>query len=183
MLNLFSMWRSTRVLDGRKVGRAERSQAVVHALLSAKDQAPQQVPSLYLRQKIAMRLEDTRPFTPSASDAWLAGLLRGGAVVALLAASAGIVIWGTNGTGGSLPGTLAHRAIDHDDPDVLSPEQSGVSAPAAAPPARAEALVVPKREYTGIASISPEQEQAQRDLEQVASTLMQALPVRQNDPR
>ncbi len=184
MLNLVSMWRSTRVLDGRKVGSADRSQSVVHALLSAKSQVPLESPSPYLRGKIAQRLEDTRPFTPGAGDAWLASGVRGGVLALALLAMSGIVIWTTDGFGtrANAPDAPLAQAIDHDDPDpdVMDAAQNG---PALAVN-RAEALVEPRRERT-VASVQPtaEQLQAKRDFEQLATTLMQALPVRQEDPR
>lgn len=184
MLNLVSMWRSTRVLDGRKVGSADRSQSVVHALLSAKSQVPFETPSPYLRGKIAQRLEETRPFTPGAGDAWMASGVRGGVLAAVLLAMSGIVIWTTNGFGGKAeaPAAPLVQAIDHDDPDpdVMAAPQSGPSLAIN----RADPLVEPRRERS-VASVqpTPEQLQAKRDFEQLATTLMQALPVRQDDPR
>lgn len=184
MLNLVSMWRSTRVLDGRKVGSAERSQSVVHALLSAKSQVPLESPSPYLRGKIAQRLEETRPFTPGAGDAWLASGVRGGVLAIALLAMSGIVIWTTNGFGNkpSTPAAPLAQAIDHDDPDpdVMDAAQNGPSVAVK----RAEPLMEPRRERS-VASVQPtaEQLQAKRDFEQLATTLMQALPVRQDDPR
>jgi hypothetical protein len=96
----------------------------------------------------------------------------------------GIVIWTTDGFGtrANAPDAPLAQAIDHDDPDpdVMDAAQNG---PALAVN-RAEALVEPRRERT-VASVQPtaEQLQAKRDFEQLATTLMQALPVRQEDPR
>lgn len=182
MMNLFSMWRSTRVLDGRKVGRAERSQSVVHALLSARDQVPLEKPPVDLRQRIAHTLEDTRPFTPSAADAWLQGSWRVGALGVALLTMSGLVIWQTNRLGTTPPTSseIAQAPDDDPDPDLISDGQSGIviaerESPNASGARPANDLAIMAR--------SPESLQAQKDIEQLASTFMQAFPVRQDEPR
>ncbi len=61
LLQLISSWRSTRVLDDRKVGSVAREEAVVHALLRNRDAAPMEAAPEGLRRAIAMRLERTQP--------------------------------------------------------------------------------------------------------------------------
>ncbi|MFO0832665.1 MAG: hypothetical protein U0637_12590 [Phycisphaerales bacterium] len=181
-MNFFSMWRSTRVLDGRRVGGAARTQSVVHALLSAKDQVPLQAPPEDLRRRIAYSLEGTRPFTLGAGEAWLAGTVKGGVLAVLLLSLAGVVIWKTSVTARRYQGALTSLPLDHDDPDpdpdLIAQEQAGGVQ-------RAEPLVDEVRPRTSFAvrAPTPEQAQAQKDFEKIASTFMQAFPVRQEDPR
>ncbi len=179
MMNFISMWRSTRVLDGRKVGGADRSQSVVHALLSARDQAPMETPPAGLRQRIAHSLEDTRPFTPSAADAWLPGSLRAGALVMALLALSGLVIWTTNSRAPQAPQEVAEAPNDDPDPDLLSAAQSGSTSTERTSPQ------TDRRSGSEVAALVQPREsvQAQQDIEKLASTFMQAFPVRREEPR
>jgi len=58
---LFEAWRTTRRLDEHRSGSAPREHAVVHALLTSKDEVPKEPAPQHLRRKIALRLEATAP--------------------------------------------------------------------------------------------------------------------------
>ncbi len=181
MLSLLSVWRSTRALDDRKLGGAERSQSVVHALLSAKEQVPQEQLPPVLHRKIISRLEDTQPLTPTASDAWLAGAGRAGAGVLFLLALASVVIWTTHGFGPrSVVKSAEPRDVAADDPGANAPS---IAMHAESP--RAAALSDPVRPRTGtLPDMSPSESRAiEQDAQQIAQTMLNALPVRQNEPR
>ena len=69
VVQLISAWRSTRVLDDRKVGSVAREEAVVHALLRDRSAAPMEQTPEGLRRAIAMRIEQTRQLP--ASKSWV----------------------------------------------------------------------------------------------------------------
>jgi hypothetical protein len=67
-VQFLSAWKSSRVLDDRKVGKANRDQALVHALLREQSAAPMEKSPDGLRRAIAMRIEATQPLP--AKSAW-----------------------------------------------------------------------------------------------------------------
>jgi hypothetical protein len=83
LLQLISSWRSTRVLDDRKVGSVAREEAVVHALLRNRDAAPMEAAPEGLRRAIAMRLERTQPQPVRPTFALSRGLLVAAPVLML----------------------------------------------------------------------------------------------------
>ena len=184
MLSFISMLRSTRVLDARKAGSADRDQAVIHALLSAGDQVPREPMPEALHGRIAHALENTRPHAPSAGEVWMAGLTRVGAGVAFLLVLSGVVMWTTHAVGPPKPGVpVVLQPVDADDPGPLGDDAARlVSAPRAAP------LVQPIRplsqDVASALGLSPPESRAlDQDMEALRRTMLSALPVRRSEPR
>jgi hypothetical protein len=92
LLRLIAAFRTSRVLDDRKMGRASREQALVHALLQQRASTPCEQAPEGLRRAIARRIENTSP-KPVPSRMSLAGrMLAFGAPVLLLAVGAAMLL-------------------------------------------------------------------------------------------
>jgi hypothetical protein len=181
-------YRSSRVLDDRKVGSADRAQALVHAALSAKEQVPSEAPPEGLKRRICLRLEEVEPTPVGVSDQWLLARRQIALPAVLLVLSAGAVIsysvyrevrpmtvaTGVAPEAGSVPGHgLAAFA---DDPEPVKS-------------AEVEALVLfsPRRVASDFAAASgmpaSEQRALEQDTQEMARMVWSTLPVRPEDPR
>jgi hypothetical protein len=182
-LSWLAALRSSRVLDDRTSGHVDRSQSVVHALLSAKDQVPMEAGHEHIRRRIAQRVESITPDQSTATDVWALTIRRlSMPIVALVLLASSVMIWSWTHSAipvTNLPGVLdaAHHS-DDPDPDVLS---------AAAPKVVLDASPARQVENSRVAIVIPnppsETLELKRDAEGFIRGVMETLPIRNDEPR